>query len=79
MVDIYSSIAYKFDLWTTKINNFMVLDAGNANDEGIKSEPNWDDEAGIVSKLTCLCIVGIEDPVRSEVISHWFLEKVSWI
>lgn len=48
----------------------MVLDAGNANDEGIKSEPNWDDEADIVSKLTCLCIVGIEDPVRSEVISH---------
>lgn len=42
-------------------------DAGNANDEGIKSEPNWDDEADIVSKLTCLCIVGIEDPVRSEV------------
>uniref|UniRef100_A0A6G1SG14 Calcium-transporting ATPase n=1 Tax=Aceria tosichella TaxID=561515 RepID=A0A6G1SG14_9ACAR len=31
------------------------------------TEPDWDDEASIVSKLTCLCVVGIEDPVRPEV------------
>ncbi|KAG9508552.1 Plasma membrane calcium-transporting ATPase 2, partial [Fragariocoptes setiger] len=31
------------------------------------TEPDWDDEDGIVSRLTCLCIVGIEDPVRPEV------------
>ena len=30
-------------------------------------EPNWDDEDKIISNLTCLCIVGIEDPVRPEV------------
>ena len=30
-------------------------------------EPDWDDEDSIVSNLTCLCIVGIEDPVRPEV------------
>ncbi|CAB3385775.1 Hypothetical predicted protein [Cloeon dipterum] len=31
------------------------------------NEPNWDDEENIVNNLTCLCIVGIEDPVRPEV------------
>ncbi|KAJ8934883.1 hypothetical protein NQ314_013162 [Rhamnusium bicolor] len=30
-------------------------------------EPNWDDEDNIVNNLTCLCVVGIEDPVRPEV------------
>lgn len=33
----------------------------------IETEPNWDDEDAIVSRLTCLCVVGIEDPVRPEV------------
>jgi len=32
-----------------------------------ENEPNWEDEETIVSNLTCLCIVGIEDPVRPEV------------
>ncbi|CAL4064879.1 unnamed protein product [Meganyctiphanes norvegica] len=32
-----------------------------------EGEPNWEDEDTIVSNLTCLCIVGIEDPVRPEV------------
>ncbi|XP_076683630.1 plasma membrane calcium-transporting ATPase 3 isoform X7 [Andrena cerasifolii] len=31
------------------------------------NEPNWEDEENIVNNLTCLCIVGIEDPVRPEV------------
>ncbi|KAK7873387.1 hypothetical protein R5R35_000187 [Gryllus longicercus] len=31
------------------------------------SRPNWNDENSVVSNLTCLCIVGIEDPVRPEV------------
>jgi len=35
----------------------------------MRLEPNWENEAEIVSKLTCLCIVGIEDPVRPEVSS----------
>jgi len=30
-------------------------------------EPDWDDEATINTDLTCLAIVGIEDPVRPEV------------
>ncbi|XP_012275646.1 plasma membrane calcium-transporting ATPase 3 isoform X6 [Orussus abietinus] len=32
-----------------------------------EGEPNWEDEENIVANLTCLCIVGIEDPVRPEV------------
>ncbi|KAM3610105.1 uncharacterized protein V6R79_025435 [Siganus canaliculatus] len=30
-------------------------------------EPNWDDEAHILTGLTCIAVVGIEDPVRPEV------------
>ncbi|XP_065219562.1 plasma membrane calcium-transporting ATPase 2 isoform X3 [Planococcus citri] len=37
------------------------------NQVHIDSEPNWDDEDYIVSNLTALCVVGIEDPVRPEV------------
>lgn len=29
--------------------------------------PDWDDEATTVEQLTCICICGIEDPVRPEV------------
>ncbi|XP_051950146.1 plasma membrane calcium-transporting ATPase 3-like isoform X2 [Xyrauchen texanus] len=29
--------------------------------------PEWDNETDIVSNLTCICVVGIEDPVRPEV------------
>lgn len=30
-------------------------------------EPEWDNEAHILSGLTCIAVVGIEDPVRPEV------------
>ena len=30
-------------------------------------QPNWDDELSVVDQLTCICICGIEDPVRPEV------------
>lgn len=30
-------------------------------------EINWDDEDAIVKDLTCICLVGIQDPVRPEV------------
>ena len=33
----------------------------------IETEPNWEDEEAVVSRLTCLAVVGIEDPVRPEV------------
>uniref|UniRef100_A0A672SR80 Calcium-transporting ATPase n=1 Tax=Sinocyclocheilus grahami TaxID=75366 RepID=A0A672SR80_SINGR len=31
------------------------------------TEPDWDNEADILNDLTCICVVGIEDPVRPEV------------
>uniref|UniRef100_A0A672KJ23 Calcium-transporting ATPase n=1 Tax=Sinocyclocheilus grahami TaxID=75366 RepID=A0A672KJ23_SINGR len=31
------------------------------------SEPDWDNESDILTRLTCVCVVGIEDPVRPEV------------
>ncbi len=31
------------------------------------AEPDWDNEADILNDLTCICVVGIEDPVRHEV------------
>jgi len=31
------------------------------------TEPDWEDEDNIVSELTCIAVVGIEDPVRPEV------------
>lgn len=34
-------------------------------------EPEWDNEAEIVAELTCITVVGIEDPVRPEVGSAW--------
>lgn len=33
-------------------------------------EPEWDNEADIVTELTCITVVGIEDPVRPEVPHH---------
>lgn len=30
-------------------------------------EPEWDAENDILNDLTCICVVGIEDPVRPEV------------
>jgi hypothetical protein len=48
----------------------MLLAKGEgakANDVAMTGEPEWDDEDNIVRDLTCICIVGIEDPVRPEV------------
>jgi P-type Ca2+ transporter type 2B len=33
----------------------------------IDGNPDWDDEEKIMDNMTCVCIVGIEDPVRPEV------------
>lgn len=30
-------------------------------------EPQWDNENEILNELTCIVVVGIEDPVRPEV------------
>ena len=53
------SITYKDYVYNPQKPNEVKLEEG--------SEPNWDEEDAIVSGLTCLCIVGIEDPVRPEV------------
>lgn len=53
------SISYKDYVYEPKQANDTKLEAGQ--------EPDWEDEASIVSKLTCIAIVGIEDPVRPEV------------
>jgi len=37
------------------------------NEVLMESEPDWENEDTIVSDMTCLGIVGIEDPVRPEV------------
>lgn len=37
------------------------------NDILYEGEPDWEDEGAIISDLTCISIVGIEDPVRPEV------------
>lgn len=31
------------------------------------AEPSWDNENEILTELTCIAVVGIEDPVRPEV------------
>ncbi|OXA45555.1 Plasma membrane calcium-transporting ATPase 3 [Folsomia candida] len=51
------AVAYK-DFVPHKAEENEVLSEG---------DPNWDDEDNIVKDLTCVCIVGIEDPVRPEV------------
>lgn len=33
----------------------------------IDNDPDWEDEEKIMDNMTCICIVGIEDPVRPEV------------
>ncbi|XP_059142779.1 plasma membrane calcium-transporting ATPase 2-like isoform X3 [Physella acuta] len=38
-----------------------------AENEGSLDGVDWDDEPSIYRSLTCVCIVGIEDPVRPEV------------
>ena len=34
-------------------------------------EPDWDNENEVVGDLTCIAVVGIEDPVRPEVATLW--------
>lgn len=47
----------------------FVRDMPGQNEVGLElnEEPAWEDEENIVSNLTCICVLGIEDPVRAEV------------
>ena len=50
-------IYYKFLVFKKKLILQVHVDA----------EPQWDEEEKIVDNMTCVCVVGIEDPVRPEV------------
>ncbi len=45
----------------------FVLGKAESNQVKVDSEPNWEEEEKIVDNMTCVCVVGIEDPVRPEV------------
>jgi magnesium-transporting ATPase (P-type) len=48
--------------------------SASQNDERFSgASPDWDNEDKIISGLTCIAIVGIEDPVRPEVRGGVFL------
>jgi Ca2+ transporting ATPase len=50
-------VAYKdFVTCEPKVNEVLMTE-----------QPNWENEDEIISNLTCICVVGIEDPVRPEV------------
>lgn len=55
------SIAYKDFHWVSEST------LSKENDIAIQVEPDWDKEDDILTGLTCLCIVGLQDPVRPEV------------
>lgn len=42
-------------------------DATGPNVEWVQQEPDWEDEEQVLAGLTCLAVVGIEDPLRPEV------------
>ncbi|XP_067683198.1 plasma membrane calcium-transporting ATPase 2-like isoform X2 [Haliotis asinina] len=45
----------------------FVRDNVGENMVKIEGEVDWDNEDAVVQGLTCICVVGIEDPVRDEV------------
>ena len=47
--------------------DYVRRKSNSPNEVQMEGEPDWDDEDSIISRLTCLAIVGIEDPVRPEV------------
>lgn len=52
--------------------DIVPSNSSNTQDDSVmiydeETEPDWDNESEIVNNLTCLCLVGIEDPVRPEV------------
>ncbi|KRZ72581.1 Plasma membrane calcium-transporting ATPase 3, partial [Trichinella papuae] len=47
--------------------DFVLHDSTNVNDEIYSDTIDWDDEASVLCNLTCIALVGIQDPVRPEV------------
>jgi len=61
---------------TRDIERYVAEAGEELNDELMMTEPDWDDENSIISNLTCICVVGIEDPVRPEVSHLYFSAHV---
>ena len=69
----------KIELTEEKLNNLMQNVVERMASDGLrticvayrdldrKSNIDWDDETNIINDLICICLVGIEDPVRPEV------------
>ncbi|KRX66763.1 Plasma membrane calcium-transporting ATPase 3, partial [Trichinella sp. T9] len=47
--------------------DFILHESTNVNDEIYSDTIDWDDEASVLCNLTCIALVGIQDPVRPEV------------
>ena len=45
----------------------FVMGKAEPNQVKVDAEPNWEEEEKIVDNMTCICVTGIEDPVRPEV------------
>lgn len=55
-------VAYRDFVISDKLN-----DCNDQNVQFYQDNLDWSNEKEIISKLTCLCLIGIEDPVRDEV------------
>ncbi|CAN7988985.1 unnamed protein product, partial [Ixodes hexagonus] len=47
--------------------DYVLSGTAKSHEVQLQQEPDWEDEDNIIRDLTCLCVVGIEDPVRAEV------------
>lgn len=45
----------------------FIKSKNEINQKVIEGNIDWEDENGIISNLTCLCVLGIQDPIRPEV------------
>lgn len=52
-----------------------MADNADINQVRFSGEIDWEDEVEITKDLTCIAIVGIEDPVRPEVIISTYIAK----
>lgn len=57
----------KSDSKTMVVPPSRTSDPSAGGAENLKSEFDWEDEDAVVSNLTLLAVVGVEDPVRPEV------------
>ena len=56
--------ALEHPLCLDQIINFLLFLPEQVH---IENEPYWEDEERMLDNMTCVCVVGIEDPVRPEV------------